>query len=83
MIIDKFAQMFQHFSGLEEAILRNIDACKELADTTRSAYGPFGMSFLVKDIYLSAQSIQDVCSYMRHMRCWTARICMSGSAYAR
>jgi len=30
---------------LEEAVLRNIDACKELADTTRSAYGPFGIVF--------------------------------------
>jgi len=29
---------------LEEAVLRNIDACKELADTTKSAYGPFGMT---------------------------------------
>jgi len=29
---------------LEEAVLRNIDACKELAETTRSAYGPFGMT---------------------------------------
>jgi len=35
----------QHLSGLEEAVLRNIDACKELADTTRSAYGPFGKIF--------------------------------------
>jgi len=30
---------------LEEAVLRNIDACKELAETTRSAYGPYGVSF--------------------------------------
>jgi len=30
---------------LEEAVLRNIDACKELAETTRSAYGPYGMTF--------------------------------------
>lgn len=46
-----FAQMLKegakHFSGLEEAVLRNIDACKELADTTRSAYGPFGQNKMV------------------------------------
>ena len=34
--------LFQHYSGLEEAVIRNIDACKELAKTTRSAYGPYG-----------------------------------------
>ena len=33
---------FQHFSGLDEAVLRNIDACKEMAKTTRSNYGPNG-----------------------------------------
>lgn len=32
----------QHFSGLEEAVYRNIQACKELARTTRTAYGPNG-----------------------------------------
>ncbi|GAB1300407.1 T-complex protein 1 subunit theta [Apodemus speciosus] len=32
----------KHFSGLEEAVYRNIQACKELAQTTRTAYGPNG-----------------------------------------
>lgn len=32
----------QYFSGLDEAVYRNIDACKELAQTTRTAYGPNG-----------------------------------------
>lgn len=32
----------QHYSGLEEAVYRNIQACKELAQTTRTAYGPNG-----------------------------------------
>ncbi|PVD28055.1 hypothetical protein C0Q70_10636 [Pomacea canaliculata] len=36
-----------HFSGLEEAIFRNIGACKELAKTTRSAYGPHGQNKMV------------------------------------
>uniref|UniRef100_A0A4W5LSP9 Uncharacterized protein n=1 Tax=Hucho hucho TaxID=62062 RepID=A0A4W5LSP9_9TELE len=31
-----------HYSGLEEAVFRNIQACKELAQTTRTAYGPNG-----------------------------------------
>ena len=33
---------FQHYSGLDEAVYRNIDACKELSKTTRSAFGPHG-----------------------------------------
>ncbi|KAM7323751.1 hypothetical protein ACRRTK_017857 [Alexandromys fortis] len=46
-----FAQMLKdgakHFSGLEEAVYRNIQACKELAQTTRTAYGPKGMNKMV------------------------------------
>ncbi|XP_064208681.1 T-complex protein 1 subunit theta-like isoform X1 [Anguilla rostrata] len=46
-----FAQMLKdgakHYSGLEEAIYRNIQACKELARTTRTAYGPNGMNKMV------------------------------------
>ncbi|XP_063954522.1 T-complex protein 1 subunit theta-like [Lytechinus pictus] len=46
-----FAQMLKdgakNFQGLEEAIYRNIGACKELAETTRSAYGPSGMNKMV------------------------------------
>uniref|UniRef100_A0A4W6DAG4 T-complex protein 1 subunit theta n=1 Tax=Lates calcarifer TaxID=8187 RepID=A0A4W6DAG4_LATCA len=46
-----FAQMLKdgakHYSGLEEAVFRNIRACKELSQTTRSAYGPNGMNKMV------------------------------------
>ncbi|XP_029434154.1 T-complex protein 1 subunit theta isoform X2 [Rhinatrema bivittatum] len=46
-----FAQMLKdgakHYSGLEEAVFRNIQACKELAQTTRTAYGPNGMNKMV------------------------------------
>ncbi|XP_008105831.1 T-complex protein 1 subunit theta isoform X1 [Anolis carolinensis] len=46
-----FAQMLKdgakHYSGLEEAVYRNINACKELAQTTRTAYGPNGMNKMV------------------------------------
>ncbi|KAH9518457.1 T-complex protein 1 subunit theta [Bulinus truncatus] len=46
-----FAQMMKegsrHFSGLEEAVYRNIDACKELAKTTTSAFGPHGQNKMV------------------------------------
>lgn len=46
-----FAQMLKegarHYSGLEEAVYRNITACKELAKSTRSSYGPNGMNKMV------------------------------------
>ena len=42
-----FLLSFQHFSGLEEAVYRNIHACKEFADTVKTAYGPRGMNKMV------------------------------------
>lgn len=35
------------YSGIDEVALRNIEACKELAETTKSAYGPNGMNKMV------------------------------------
>ena len=35
------------FSGLEEAVIRNIKACKQLAETVSTAYGPIGMNKMV------------------------------------
>lgn len=32
----------QHFSGLEEAVMKNIDACKALSQITRTSLGPNG-----------------------------------------
>ncbi|CAI4222166.1 unnamed protein product [Auanema sp. JU1783] len=37
----------QHFKGTDEAVVRNIDACVELAAQLRSAYGPNGMNKMV------------------------------------
>eukprot|EP01137_Pigoraptor_chileana_P005097 Opistho-2@2777 len=37
----------KHFSGLEEAVYRNIQACKELAVVTRTSFGPNGMNKMV------------------------------------
>ena len=36
----------QHLSGLEEAVLRNIDACKQLSRITRTSMGPNGLFFV-------------------------------------
>ena len=35
------------FSGLEEAVIRNIGACKEFSETLSSCYGPNGMNKMV------------------------------------
>ncbi|KAJ1367653.1 T-complex protein 1 subunit theta [Parelaphostrongylus tenuis] len=37
----------QLFKGTDEAVLRNIDACVELASQLKSAYGPNGMNKMV------------------------------------
>lgn len=38
---------YRHYAGLEEAILRNIDAAKELSLLTRTSFGPNGMKKMV------------------------------------
>ncbi|XP_041980211.1 T-complex protein 1 subunit theta [Aricia agestis] len=35
------------YSGLEEAVFRNITACKQFAQSVRSAYGPNGMNKMI------------------------------------
>jgi T-complex protein 1 subunit theta len=37
----------RHYSGLEEAMMRNIDACQQLSKMTRSALGPHGLNKMV------------------------------------
>lgn len=37
----------RHFSGLEEAVFRNISACKEFSKTLKTAYGPQGRNKMV------------------------------------
>lgn len=37
----------KHISGLEEAVLKNIDACKQLSKITRTSLGPNGMNKMI------------------------------------
>ncbi|KAI3994109.1 hypothetical protein MKX01_012366 [Papaver californicum] len=37
----------KHFSGLDEAVMKNIDACKQLCTITRTSLGPNGMNKMV------------------------------------
>lgn len=38
---------FRHYAGLEEAILRNIEACRKISDMTKTSIGPNGMKKMV------------------------------------
>lgn len=38
----------KHFSGVEEAVVKNIDACKALSQITRTSLGPNGMGSLLQ-----------------------------------
>lgn len=37
----------KHFSGLEEAVLKNINACKEISTLTKTSLGPNGMKKMI------------------------------------
>lgn len=37
----------KHFAGVDEALLRNIEACKNLARITKTSLGPYGMNKLI------------------------------------
>eukprot|EP00899_Mesostigma_viride_P002925 jgi/Mesvir1/12633/Mv14593-RA.1 len=47
-IVDGVArQGHQHISGLDEAVLKNIDACKQLSQISRTSLGPHGMNKMI------------------------------------
>jgi len=39
----------KHFSGVDEAVIKNIEACKKLSAITRTSIGPNGMNKMVKN----------------------------------
>jgi len=47
MRLTLYSVYLQYFSGLEETVYRNINACKQFAQTVRTAYGPNGMNKMV------------------------------------
>lgn len=47
----------KHLSGLEEAVLKNIEACKQLAQITRTSMGPNGEGATSR--WMSARSGRD------------------------
>lgn len=54
-------------SGLEEAILRNIEACKALSEITRTSYGPNGMNKMVINHLDKMFVTSDTCTILQEM----------------
>lgn len=57
----------QYFSGLEEAVFRNINACKEFAQSVKSAYGPNGMNKMVINHIEKQFVTSDAATIMREL----------------
>lgn len=55
------------FSGLEEAVYRNISACKEFSKTVMSAYGPNGMNKMVINFIEKQFVTSDAGTIMREL----------------
>ncbi|XP_028133133.1 T-complex protein 1 subunit theta [Diabrotica virgifera virgifera] len=66
-----FAQMLKegarHYSGLEEAVIRNIIACKEFAQSVKTAYGPNGMNKMVINHIEKQFVTSDAATIMREL----------------
>lgn len=55
------------FSGLEDAVYRNINACTELSTTVKSAYGPMGMNKIVVNHIEKLFVTNDAATIIREM----------------
>jgi len=55
------------YSGIEEAVYRNITACKELSDTVKSAYGPMGMNKIIVNHIEKLFVTNDAATIIREM----------------
>jgi len=45
----------KHLSGLDEAVIKNIDACKQLSAITRTSLGPNGIHFFTYLLFFRYQ----------------------------
>lgn len=54
-------------TGLQEAVLRNLQACKELADTMRTSFGPNGMNKMLINHLDKLFVTSDCATIMREM----------------
>jgi hypothetical protein len=66
----------KHLSGLDEAVLKNIDACKQLSAITRTSLGPNGTSHLFLDPLLFWVFAFDCLTFQVFVLChyWISRV---------
>jgi T-complex protein 1 subunit theta len=57
----------RHYLGLEEAILKNIDACKQLSMITRTSLGPYGMNKIVVNTLEKLFVTSDAATIMKEL----------------
>ena len=69
----------QHFTGLDEAVYRNIDACRQLTRITRSSFGPNGE--LLFEAFLSIHVLMHGCAWT--WICTVGSICIVIPALSR
>lgn len=60
----------KHLSGLDEAVLKNIDACKQLSVITRTSLGPNGNSFHFSCVFLTETFLETSDQFPVHKRIW-------------
>lgn len=60
----------QQYSGLDEAVYRNIEACKELAKTLKSTYGPHGQNKMVINHLDKLFVTNDAATILRELEVW-------------
>jgi T-complex protein 1 subunit theta len=57
----------KYFSGIEEAVVRNIEACCELSHTLRSAFGPKGLNKMIINHLEKLFVTSDAATILREM----------------
>lgn len=57
----------RHYSGLEEAILKNINACKEISNMTKTSLGPNGMKKMVINHFDKIVVTSDAATILKEM----------------
>jgi T-complex protein 1 subunit theta len=57
----------RHYSGLEEAILKNIDACKEISNMTKTSFGPNGAKKMIINYLEKVFVTSDAATIMREL----------------
>ena len=81
-ITDLLKDGSKHFSGVDEAVLKNIEACKKLSMITRTSIGPNGMNKMVVNHLGKLLVTNDAATIVKEMEVrffleWTCAVCWS------